>query len=324
PQALTATATGQGAMAYSWTTSDGSLLEGSNTPTPLVGAPGNYRLSVIDATNGCTAEASLFAFQNLLDSFAFTFVAPDCRVPTGSLRFTEVVGGTAPFVYSFDGGRSFANATEAEGLSPGRYNLRIQDLNGCELTQEAIIPNPPELELMLGNRVVLPLGEGFQIRPQTNFSTEQLEVINWTPTVTLDCADCLQPLATPTESTLYTLNLISKDGCTATDSLEVIVTKRRDIYFPTAFSPNGDGRNDRFLPLGDTKLIAVINDFNIHDRWGNILFAVPELQPNDPIGGWDGRHRGRLVNPATFVYSAKVTFIDGVQQVFEGSFTLLR
>ncbi|MEM9260382.1 MAG: hypothetical protein AAGA62_12100, partial [Bacteroidota bacterium] len=72
------------------------------------------------------------------------------------------------------------------------------------------------------------------------------------------------------------------------------------------------------------KLIQTINDFSIHDRWGNILFSAPEFQPNDPAGGWDGRHRGQLMNPATFVYSARVTFVDGEQQVFKGSFSLLR
>lgn len=324
PQVLTATATGQGFISYSWTTTDGNLLEGDTTASPLVGAPGNYRLSVVDEANGCTTEASILAFQNLLENFAFTQIAPDCRVPTGRVNFTEVVGGTGPFVYSFDGGQSFGGSTEAEELPPGRYTLLVQDANGCEFRRETIIPSAPELELVLGERVVLPLGEAYQLQPQTNFPTERLERIDWTPTATLDCGDCLQPLATPTESTTYTLALVSTDGCTATDSLEIIVDKRRDIFFPTAFSPNGDGQNDRYLPFGQTQLIEVINDFRIHDRWGNVLFESPELRPSDPAGGWDGRYRGQWVNPSVLVYSAKVTFVDGVQMIFKGSFSLLR
>lgn len=324
PQPLTAAAAGQGAITYSWTTTNGLLLDGDSTATPLINGPGNYQLSIVDEANGCSAEASLLAFQNLLDSFAFTQVAPDCRVPTGSIRFTEVVGGTSPFVYSFDGGQNFGGNTESEALFPGRYSILVQDANGCELTQETIIPNAPELELVLGGRVVLPLGETYQLQPQTNFTTDRLAVIDWTPTASLDCADCLQPMARPTESTMYTLALVSTDGCTAKDSVEVIVDKRRDVFFPTAFSPNGDGQNDFFLPFGSVQLIEVVNEISIHDRWGNTMFQAEEIGLNDPAGGWDGRYRGQPVNPAVFVYSATVTFIDGEQMVFKGSFTLLR
>ncbi len=51
---------------------------------------------------------------------------------------------------------------------------------------------------------------------------------------------------------------------------------------------------------------------------------LEEFQPNDPQFGWDGRHKGKWVNPGVYVYTAEIEFIDGVNMVFKGDVTLVR
>ncbi|MEM9929505.1 MAG: T9SS type B sorting domain-containing protein, partial [Bacteroidota bacterium] len=110
----------------------------------------------------------------------------------------------------------------------------------------------------------------------------------------------------------------------AQDSVQIIVDILRPIYFPTAFSPNGDGINDAFVPFGNNTQIVRILDFQVFDRWGESVFINTDFQPNDPAQGWDGRLKGQPMNPAVFVYSATVEFVDGKVLNFNGDVTLLR
>ena len=70
-------------------------------------------------------------------------------------------------------------------------------------------------------------------------------------------------------------------GCPIRDTFALEVNDCRSrIYFPTAFSPNGDGLNDLFLPQGkDYQGI----ELQIYDRWGGLLFSS-----QSPPFAWDG------------------------------------
>jgi gliding motility-associated-like protein len=68
----------------------------------------------------------------------------------------------------------------------------------------------------------------------------------------------------------------------------------------------------------------MIESFLIFDRWGTQIFEQQNFFPNDPANGWDGTYRGEKLNPAVFVYQAKVKFIDGQTLLFKGDITLIR
>jgi gliding motility-associated-like protein len=186
------------------------------------------------------------------------------------------------------------------------------------------IPSPPELDLFLSPTAVIPLGDAHFINTRTNFADSSLTQITWTPALDLDCTDCLRPTATPDRTTTYVIDVMSSDGCVATDSVKIIVDVLREIYFPTGFSPNGDGINDAFLPFASLTRVTQVQDFTIFDRWGETVFNGTNFLPNNPANGWDGRLDGRPMNPAVFVYSAAVEFVDGRVVVFKGDFVLLK
>jgi gliding motility-associated-like protein len=70
---------------------------------------------------------------------------------------------------------------------------------------------------------------------------------------------------------------------------------RCDIWFPNAFSPDGNGVNDYFKVLTDIRLI----DFylQVFDNWGQKLFET-----HDPKTGWDGKIKGVLAKPGNYAW----------------------
>ncbi|WP_273444807.1 gliding motility-associated C-terminal domain-containing protein [Neolewinella agarilytica] len=324
PMELSAEATGLGPFTYAWTTADGRIIRDENSARPLSDGPGTYTVTVTDQGNGCVGGDTVVTIQDLPETFAFSQVPPDCRVPTGTVVFESVSGGTAPFLYSVNGGASFQSDTLATGLESGDYRLVVQDAKGCEIRQQTNIPFPPELDVFLDARAFISLGDSFRLNTVTNFADSAFAIVNWTPTTALSCEDCLRPNASPSETTIYTLSVETTDGCRASDQLELIVDRSLNVYFPTAFSPDGDGVNDRWVPFANSTLVRNIPSLRIYDRWGNAVFFAENLAPNDAASGWDGTLRGKGMNPAVFVFTTEIEFVDGRVEVFEGEIVLVR
>ncbi|MEP6648155.1 MAG: hypothetical protein ABJC12_13780, partial [Saprospiraceae bacterium] len=64
--------------------------------------------------------------------------------------------------------------------------------------------------------------------------------------------------------------------------------------------------------------------FFIFDRWGNVLYAADHFQPNDPMYAWDGKMKGRVLNPGVFVYRLLLRFKDGRIELRNGDITIVR
>ncbi|MCS6933919.1 MAG: PKD domain-containing protein [Chitinophagales bacterium] len=157
----------------------------------------------------------------------------------------------------------------------------------------------------------------------------QIDSIIWSPYNTLDCRDCPNPIAQPTQTTTYTATVYySRNGvtCTQVDSVTITVLGRCEesvIFLPNTFTPNGDGLNDIFMIRG---LAAVkINYFRIYDRWGKLVFEAVDGVPNETKWGWDGTSRsGEQLNPAVFVYTYEIECINGDTVSGKGNVTLIR
>lgn len=92
------------------------------------------------------------------------------------------------------------------------------------------------------------------------------------------------------------------------------------LDMPTAFTPNGDGRNDVFRPFIETG--CPVHEFSllVYNRWGQLLYSG-----TDPVLGWDGTHAGIPVEIGTYFYLMK--FTSGTrreEQVMKGDFVLIR
>ena len=250
---------------------------------------------------------------------------PLCFGQTGDLAIVSITGGEGPYLYSIDGGENYGSSNLFGNLSPGTYDVLIQDVNGCELEESIIIEAAEQFTLQLAPEVTVEMGQNYQIEAITNFDTSQIEQIIWSPTTNLSCTNCLNPrVDTILNQIQYSLTLINENGCVASAQITLRVDKTRQVYIPNAFSPgNADGQNDRFMIYANNDKIKQVNTFKIFDRWGEEVFLAENFQPNDPAYGWRGTFNDEQLNPAVFVYFAEIEFIDGVKIIYKGDVTIL-
>ncbi len=114
--------------------------------------------------------------------------------------------------------------------------------------------------------------------------------------------------------------VINQYGCKDTIEKTVIISPEFTIYIPNAFSPNGDGDNDTFIPIGNDIDVSEFELF-IFDRWGNLIFQSNEI--NKP---WDGKinHGKELAPQDTYVYSIKITDFNQQKHGYKGIVSLIK
>lgn len=77
-------------------------------------------------------------------------------------------------------------------------------------------------------------------------------------------------------------------------SNEVKITPAAVLYIPNAFTPNGDGLNETFGPVGEG---IVEYNMQIFDRWGILIFESNDLKKQ-----WDGYVKDAKAPTGTYVY----------------------
>jgi len=146
----------------------------------------------------------------------------------------------------------------------------------------------------------------------------------WTPSAYVSCDTCDTTYLTPVVNTTYTVTVTSIYGCTSYDTVTVMIgCDSRQVFIPNTFTPNGDGMNDRFYVSG--KGLANIQLFEVYNRWGELVYHVENISPNDPASGWDGTYKGKVLEPDVFVYVVKATCaLGGTQFSYKGDVSLVR
>jgi gliding motility-associated-like protein len=85
---------------------------------------------------------------------------------------------------------------------------------------------------------------------------------------------------------------------------------------PNAFTPNGDGINDKVFVRGFG--IAKMS-WKIYNRWGQVVFSTTNRNE-----GWDGRYKGVIQPQEVYTYTLDLEFSDGQKLTRTGDITLLR
>src|SRR5207342_761602 len=107
---------------------------------------------------------------------------------------------------------------------------------------------------------------------------------------------CATPVTSSTNNITYTVMVEDFMLCSqVANTYRVEILPKSSVDVPTAFTPNGDGRND--VIYVDGWGIRKLNYFRIYNRWGQMLF-----ESNDINVGWDGTFKGVPQNMETYVY----------------------
>ncbi|MCO6485518.1 MAG: gliding motility-associated C-terminal domain-containing protein, partial [Saprospiraceae bacterium] len=303
-------------IVYAWTTTNGQFKDNVDRRVVMVETPGTYHLTVTNEDNGCMAvDSSVVIGPQPIQGELF--VVPSCHnEQSGLIEITNITGGEGPYLVSLNG-EPFSPFRIFNGLSPDTFHVVIRDTKMCEWDTIVIIESLPPIYVDLGTDVWIKLGDTAQLNAETNIPDGAIEEIDWIPADDLSCTDCLDPLAYPTESTEIRIILTDTNHCIVSDVIQIYVDSEGKVYIPNAFSPNNDGTNDRFVIYGDEGVRRII-ELRIYDRWGNFVFHGYDFPPNDPYYGWDGKFRGKPMDPAVLVYWTTVEMINGQKVILKG------
>jgi hypothetical protein len=318
-----------------WSTLNGNIVSGANTPNPIVNQPGLYSVTATLPLNGCTTVSSVPLLQelNIPTGLDFTLDPPLCDGTLGYLVVTQINGGIGPFEYSIDGGTTFFPASDIDDLLPGEtYDLVIRDVNGCLVDETVPVPVPPTPDVALPPSFEIVLGENQQLVAQipNAFPLQLIDQVIWTPTASLTFAgnsiqQQLSPTAMPFVTTEYKVTILTKEGCKAESRTIIRVDRDIDIYAPNVIWPEDpDSDNNAFTLFTRPGSVRQINSLQIYDRWGTQLWVNRNFLPDDPSIGWGGDYKGSPMNPGVFVWWAEVELIDGVVILMKGDVTVVR
>jgi len=283
----------------------------------------NVRLVLLD-TSYCNGPDSITQVIRIATNVKAQFETPANGCAPYNASFNNTSLGGSDFIWDFgDGTTSTVHDPVHVYNSTGVYRVRLiaNDANTCNQTDTSgyftitinpnpsasftYSPNPTEpntavsyLNSSVGaNRYKWLFGDNdtlFTIRPDTTVR----HLFNASGTY---------------NSCLVAYN---NAGCSDTTCLPISVTINSLLDVPNAFSPNGDGQNDKVYVRGygiDRMT------WTIYNRWGAVVY-----KSTDPYEGWDGRFNGKLQPQDVYHYTLVIEFSSKERMTKKGDITLLR
>jgi gliding motility-associated-like protein len=290
--------------------------------------PGSYTAKLTTAT-GCPLSYGPMVIDAVhVPTVAIGTTTPEiCSGANVVFTASPTEGGNQPGyqwqvngVSQAGGGASWSDA----GLSDG-------DIVSCLMTSTATCPSPriaasnqvvmavtPAPTISLAPEIGINYGQSVQLDPVI---TGTIDVYAWAPATGLSATNIADPVSTPDSTTTYTLTATTANHCTA--SGKVTVKLLTALRIPSAFSPNGDGRNDIFYVLGGAAG-SVVKQLSVFNRWGQCVFQVHDAPPGDPAWGWDGHINGSAAPTGVYAYVVEIQMGDGTKQMLKGTLMLIR
>ncbi len=238
-----------------------------------------------DTINVCEGNSNTYNFNTSVSS---GYLSPvyQWQISTNEGATWNDISGAATSVYQ-------RQPTDAGDF---RYRFTVSEANAaisasCRIASNAIMINVhakpivdagSDRNVIIGNSIIL----------NGKAEGENL-VYSWTPDNYVDDITKLTPIVSPIRDIEYVLSARSIYGCANEDKVHVNVVS--GIYVPSAFTPDGDGKNDTWrIPFLDAACNATVNVFN---RYGQLVYYVK----GEAIS-WDGKLNGVLQPTGTYVY----------------------
>ena len=309
---------------YQW----GALANNQTTASITGLASATYTVTITD-TVGCESTASISILPSVpVDSndvpLATLMGMVNCNLDSiGALG----INTANTYTYLWSNGATTQNVT---GLGVGNYTVTVSNALGCSYVQSGVITAPfvPNVQPFINTigTTVATVTTGTTVTLNGgNDQTAQGVNYLWTassPDVSLtnDSNHIATAGATLSGTYVLTITATASDSTACTD-MDTVVLNVEAVFngMPDAFTPNGDGSNDLYRPvgLGANEIIR----FRIFNRWGQEIYNGDNLEN----GGWDGRYLNVDQPTEGYIYLLEYNVGGGAEtKVLRSGFTLIR
>ncbi len=320
--AITLTSTSGGTSNFTQWSSNPGFTDtlnptGDSVITVVPGAPTTYYVRA--ERNGCYDVDTVFV-DVLGDQIQLVGPSGICLGDTVTVSVINNTGGSLTYDWEPDLEIVSGDGTNTITVAPNGttwFVLTATSSTGCIIKDSIrmyVSPLPSLVVSATADLDTIPEGASVNLHALPNSYT-----YNWSPSSSLDDANIQHPIASPTTTTRYILR-VSDSGCVRTDTVTIyvrdVICGPPDVYVPNAFTPDGDGKNDKVFVRGNNLREMKLSIFH---RWGEKVFET-----EDQNIGWDGKFKGRECDPAVFVYYLEATCIDKETYFEKGNITLIR
>lgn len=312
----------QSGFTYFWRFGDGGTSTGKE-PIHQYTAASNYTVRLIVTSNAGCKDSAFKVFNAIYaqPKAAVSTIPADPKVCAGTdISFTDNSNGMGwPVVrWRWDYGDGTADTTASavkSYMNGGKYTVRhfVFNSKGCvsdtvykevEIYDYPVIKDPGEIYVVSGSSVILNL----QISYIDNFTKYK-----WTPASFLSEDSVRNPVCTPLDDFNYKFKVTNGVGCSAERTVQVRLY--RPPIIPNAFSPNGDGINDKWqITHLNTYRQAKVEIFN---RYGQMVYRASAGY----INPWDGTSDGKPLPVGTYYY---IISLGVIEKPITGHVTILR
>jgi gliding motility-associated-like protein len=333
------TLNGSSGSFYNWQTST-DQINWINEPPALKdtiqsvnGINGKTYFRAIVSTNSCPPDTSNKVSIGIYNvHFPKAIIPKDTTICFGtaaSLSATILIGTSYQWVNAssiFNAGNGIVSSTPfliSAKSAPSKktdYILSISNAGCPNILYDTIHVNVlAPLNIDAGRDTSILMNQPLQL----NAKLSDGRSVNylWTPSTGLNNATIPNPIAIVDgnpEYLRYTVSATDSIGCTASDNLLVDVIKSGpEIYVPTGFTPNADGRNDVLKPTvyGITKQYY----FSVYNRWGQQIYFTTEIGK-----GWNGYFNGAAQPSGAYIFIAEGIDFLGKRITRKGTSVLIR
>jgi len=310
---------------YLWDFGDGST-DTTSLPVHTYKKEGQYTVTLtVVSDSSCVSDSSSKTIRILGKPVAnFDFVNNCINVPVlffdkSALGYAQT--GNTLYVWDFGDGSARSNLQNPVHIYRNTGTYPVSLVVSSLLCQNVTDTFSRSVKIVTGrDGIVYPRITTARELP-VQLKAQPGVAYKWLPSTGLN-ADTLQnPTALyrtgDPSSIYYAIQIKDTSGCMITDGQEVWIFNEPDIQAPTAFTPNGDGANDRFQPAYIE--ITRLQYFRIFDRWGKLIFETSDMGQT-----WDGTYQGKPLPMDTFVFVASGIDKKGNTVIRKGNVTLIR
>lgn len=316
-----------GTPAYNLVWNPGNLNGNNFNINPT--ASGTYTLTVTDQS-GCTASDSVSITVNPSPVVSFTQDMQSGCAPV-CISFTDASTVISPsaiasWAWDFgDGNNSSQQQATHCYTAPGTYDVMLSVISSDGCTGSVTINSA----VQVFNNPIAAFSSSPDpatiFSPEVFFTDQSVNAVSWNwdfGDVNQSSSFLQNPSFIYTEPICYEVELTvsSADGCMDSISQEVCLEPEVEFYAPNAFTPNGDGHNDLFFPLGEGIDWSSFHML-IFDRWGNLIYETYDI--NSP---WNGKVKGsdEIAEVDVYVWKVDVRDIKSNMHYLVGHVSLVR